>query len=287
MSQNKIIAGTMTWGKWGKNLSQTEMSKRIEQWVEIGVNTFDHADIYGDYTTEAAFGNALKNSSVQAEQLELISKCGIQMTRGRNNKVKHYDYRASYIISSLEQSLKNLQVECIDTFLLHRPSPLMKAEEIAKAIEQLKAQGKIKSFGVSNFLPHQIELLERYIPVEANQIQFSVDHLDPMYNGVLDDCQLNGREAMAWSPLGSYFKEEDAEILNQIRKTIQELSAAYDVKEEVLVIAFILKHPAAVRPVVGTTDLNRLSILKKALSFEWPDEDWFVILESSVGRRVP
>ena len=134
MSQNKIIAGTMTWGKWGKNLSQTEMSKRIEKWVEIGVNTFDHADIYGDYTTEAAFGNALKNSSVQAEQLELISKCGIQMTRGRNNKVKHYDYRASYIISSLEQSLKNLQVECIDTFLLHRPSPLMKAAKIAKAI---------------------------------------------------------------------------------------------------------------------------------------------------------
>lgn len=287
MRQNKIIAGTMTWGKWGKNLSQTEMSKRIEQWVEIGVNVFDHADIYGDYTTEADFGNALKKSSIKAEELELITKCGIQMTTGRNNKVKHYDYKASYIISSLEQSLKNLEVENIDTFLLHRPSPLMNAEEIAKAIEQLKAQGKIKSFGVSNFLPHQIELLERYIPVEANQIQFSVDHLDPMYNGVLDDCQLNGREAMSWSPLGAYFKEDESEKMNKIRETIRELAAVYGVEEEVLVISFILKHPTGVCPVVGTTDFNRLSILKKALSFEWHDEDWFVILESSVGRRVP
>ena len=287
MRQNKIIAGTMTWGKWGKNLSQTEMSKRIEQWVEIGVNVFDHADIYGDYTTEADFGNALKKSSIKAEELELITKCGIQMTTGRNNKVKHYDYKASYIISSLEQSLKNLQVENIDSFLLHRPSPLMNAEEIAKAIEHLKGQGKIKSFGVSNFLPHQIKLLERYIPVEANQIQFSVDHLDPMYNGVLDDCQLNGREAMSWSPLGAYFKEDGSEKMNKIRETIRELAAVYGVEEEVLVISFILKHPAGVCPVVGTTDFNRLSILKKALSFEWPDEDWFVILESSVGRRVP
>ena len=98
------------------------MSKRIEQWVEIGVNVFDHADIYGDYTTEADFGNALKKSSIKAEELELITKCGIQMTTGRNNKVKHYDYKASYIISSLEQSLKNLEVENIDTFLLHRPA---------------------------------------------------------------------------------------------------------------------------------------------------------------------
>tara|TARA_B100001093_G_scaffold504320_1_gene559967 strand:- start:8045 stop:8908 length:864 start_codon:yes stop_codon:yes gene_type:complete len=287
MRHNKIIAGTMTWGKWGKNLSQVDMTNRIEQWVESGVSAFDHADIYGDYTTEIEFGKALKKSSIKAEELELITKCGIQMTTGRNNKVKHYDYRSSYIISSLEQSLKNLQVECIDTFLLHRPSPLMSAEEIAIAIEQLKQQGKIKSFGVSNFLPYQIQLLERYIDVEANQIQFSVDHLEHMYNGVLDDCQLNGRDAMAWSPLGAYFREDESEKMKKIRETIRELAAVYGTEEEVLVVAFILKHPAAVRPVVGTTDLNRLSILKKALSFEWPDEDWFVILESSVGRRVP
>ena len=108
MKKHSLVVGTMTWGCWGSALNTAEMANRIEGALELGLNRFDHADIYGDYTTEAAFGNALKNSSVQAEQLELISKCGIQMTRGRNNKVKHYDYRSSYIISSLEQSLKNL-----------------------------------------------------------------------------------------------------------------------------------------------------------------------------------
>jgi len=141
--------------------------------------------------------------------VQFISKCGIQFdTKVRSNKVKHYDYSQDYIIESVEQSLKNLKTDYLDLLLLHRPSPLMEAGEISEAISRLTKEGKIKNFGVSNFLPSQIALLETLVPVSANQVEFSLTSNKAMYDGVLDDCTTNKRMAMSWSPLGSYFKEE-------------------------------------------------------------------------------
>ncbi|HEY0091918.1 MAG TPA: aldo/keto reductase, partial [Flavobacterium sp.] len=190
---SKIIAGTMTWGSWGKNLDSTEMATLINVCLESKINSFDHADIYGGYTTEAAFGMAFRESGVSRTEIKLISKCGIQYpSEARSLGVKHYDYSQSYIIWSVENSLRNLRTDYLDLLLLHRPSPLMVADEIAAAIEQLKSEGKIREFGVSNFTPSQTDLIKSKIHISYNQIQFSLTHPEAMTDGSLDHMQMNG-----------------------------------------------------------------------------------------------
>ena len=161
---SKIIIGCMSWGKWAKQLSTKEQIEMIQFCLENGNSFFDHADLYGDYTTESEFGKALQEGNFKRDDLHIITKCGIQNPgQTRNNYVKHYNYAKDYIIWSAEQSLKNLKTDYLDTFLLHRPSPLMNPSEIAEAINQLKESGKIKNFGVSNFTPSQVDLLNEKI----------------------------------------------------------------------------------------------------------------------------
>lgn len=143
-----IVAGTMSWGIWDKNLNQKEMENMIHICLENKITTFDHADIYGSYTTEAAFGKAFASSKILREKMQLISKCGIQLvSENRTNTIKHYNYSKDYIIWSVENSLKNLQTDFLDVLLLHRPSPLMHADEIAEAVLKLKTEGKILEIG--------------------------------------------------------------------------------------------------------------------------------------------
>ena len=160
-SLSPIVAGTMNWGVWDKKLTTSEMVHLMNICIENKVTTFDHADIYGGYTTEAQFGKAFAESKIPREKIQLISKCGIQLAESRNNTIKHYDYSKEYIIWSVENSLKNLQADYLDVLLLHRPSPLMKADEIAEAVAKLKSEGKIIDFGVSNFTASQTELMHQ------------------------------------------------------------------------------------------------------------------------------
>ena len=173
-----IIAGVMNWGVSDKNLNTTEMSHLINLYLANGITSFDHADIYGGYTTEASFGKALSESKINRKKIQLITKCGIEhISENRpKNKVKHYDYSAAYIIWSVENSLKNLQTDFLDVLLLHRPSPLMVADEIAEAVEKLKSEGKIIDFGLSNFTSFQTALISQKTEVNYNQIQFSATH---------------------------------------------------------------------------------------------------------------
>jgi len=282
---SRIIAGTMTWGSWGKQLSKIEMVELMNHCIDMEITTFDHADIYGDYGNETAFGTALTESGIDRDKIQLISKCGIQMTQGRDNPVKHYQYDADYIIWSAEQSLKKLQTEYLDMFLLHRPSPLLVPDEVAKAVEQLKKDGKIKQFGVSNFTPSQITLLESVVQVESNQVEYSLTHVDPMEDGTFDDCIRNHRMTMAWSPLGSYFREKN-EQGQRISSVLHGLVEKYEVDESQLLLAFVLKHPARVYPVVGTTNQERLSKSIKAVQLDLDLQDWFILLEAAKGRTV-
>lgn len=283
---SKIIAGTMTWGSWGKQLSKTQMADLMNYCVALGITTFDHADIYGDYGTEEAFGSAFSESGIDRSQIQLISKCGIQMTNGRKNKVAHYQYDADYIIWSAEQSLKKLQTEYLDLLLIHRPSPLMQPNEIAKAVQKLKADGKIKEFGVSNFTPSQIALLETEISVSSNQVEFSLTHDNPMYDGTFDDCITKNRVAMAWSPLGSFFKEKNHQN-NRIANVFRDLEDKYEADASQLLLAFIMHHPAKVFPVVGTTNKERLRNSLEAININLELQDWFILLEASKGEKVP
>lgn len=283
---SKIIAGTMTWGSWGKQLSTLDMVDLMNYCLELGMSTFDHADIYGDYGTEFDFGKAFAQSGIKRSDIQLITKCGIQMINHRKNKVAHYQYDSAYIIWSVEQSLKNLHTDYIDLLLLHRPSPLMQPDEIAEAIQKLLDDGKIKKFGVSNFTPFQIAMLETLLSVEANQVEFSLTHDDPMYDGTFNDCIANKRMAMSWSPLGTYFREESQQN-SRIKLVMDGLKEKYNVDESQLLLAFILKHPVGIYPVVGTATKERLKASMEAVNINLEIQDWFKLLEASKGEPIP
>ncbi len=284
---SRIIAGTMTWGSWGKQLSKTEIIDLMNHCLELGISTFDHADIYGGYSTEKDFGKAFSESNVSREEIQLITKCGIQyICKARDNRVKHYSYSKEYIVWSAEESLKNLNTDYLDFFLLHRPSPLMNPEEIAEAAEQLQKQGKIRNFGVSNFTPTQIAMLETAIPVTGNQVEFSLTTDAVMYDGTFDDAISNKRMAMSWSPLGSYFREDNEQV-RRIKKVMEPMIQKYSATPDQLLLAWVLRHPAKVHPVVGTTTKSRLTDAMDAIKIDLELQDWFILLKASQGHKVP
>jgi predicted oxidoreductase len=284
---SRIVQGCMTWGVWGKQLSKNEMISTIDHCMENGITTFDHADIYGDYTTEKEFGKALAEVDIPREDMQLISKCGIQyIGKTRNNEVKHYQYDADYIIKSAEKSIKDLGANFLDLFLLHRPSPLMHPDEVAKAVDSLVSEGKIKAFGVSNFTPSQTDLISKRSHICMNQIEFSLTHFEAMHNGSLDHMMISGITPMCWSPLGKVFKTED-EQTRRIHILLEVLSQKYNATKDQLLLAWILKHPSGIHPVIGTTNKERISNATKADSIALTDVDWFKMLVESQGYKVP
>ena len=283
------IAGCMRWGKWGAGFTTTEYLMIIEECLHNGITSFDHADIYGDYTTEAEFGAALKQSPSLREQIQLITKCGIQITSANRpiHQIKSYNTTKEYIIASTEQSLKNFQTDHLDVLLIHRPDPLLNPEEVADAITSLKEQGKILHFGVSNFLPHQVDLLQKFIPVQYNQLEVSILHLQPFVNGELDHCLQHDIVPMAWAPLGGgLLNDESHPRYRSIAATASELAAKYLTGVNEILIAFLLAHPSGIIPVVGTTKIERLLQAKEASNINLEREDWFKLYIASLGEDV-
>jgi predicted oxidoreductase len=277
----------MSWGQWGKQLSTRDMQDLISHYLDLGISTFDHADIYGAYSTESEFGKAFKTMNIDREAVQLISKCGIQyQCEARDNKVKHYNYSKDYLLWSVDESLKNLQTDYLDLLLLHRPSPLMVAEEIAEAVEILKKQGKIRSFGVSNFSTSQMDLIGLRTDISYNQIEFSLTQHKAMLDGTLDFMMSNGIGAMSWSPLGSLFKE-DNEQTQRIKMQLRPLMDKYKASIDQLLLAWIMKHPAQISPVIGTTSPERITLAQQACNITLDLEDWFLLLVASQGHKVP
>jgi predicted oxidoreductase len=282
-----IIAGTMNWGEWDKNLSVQEMNHLMHICVENKITSFDHADIYGGYTTETQFGKAFVESKIDRNTIQLISKCGIQMvSKNRETTIKHYNYSKEHIVWSVENSLKNLQTDYLDVLLLHRPSPLMQADEIAEAVLKLKSEGKIVDFGLSNFTSSQTELIRKKTDVNYNQIQFSATQLEPMLDGSLDYMQMHNIQPMSWNPLGTVFRE-DSEQTRRLKKLFVQLVEKYGVGSDTLLLAWIIRHPAKVLPVAGTVNIARIQQLMKAASLELSLEDWFAIWTESIGKKIP
>ena len=281
-----IVAGTMNWGVWDKNLSVSEMESMIHICLENGIFTFDHADIYGSYTTEAQFGKALVESKIDRDKMQLISKCGIQLlSENRNNTIKHYNYDKNHIIWSVENSLKNLKTDYLDVLLLHRPSPLMQADEIAEAIEKLKSEGKILDFGLSNFTSSQTELIHHKTTVSYNQIQFSASHFKPMIDGSLDYMQVHNIRPMSWNPLGNVFRE-DNEQTRRLKILLAKLVDKYHLGADTILLSWILQHPAKAIPIAGTVNVARIQSLMKATTLQLTTEEWFAIWTASKGNEV-
>ncbi len=284
---SRIIQGCMTWGKWGKNLAKNEMISLMHHCMEHGISSFDHADIYGDYTTEIEFGEAFKDSGILRDSVEIISKCGIQYVGDtRSNEIKHYQYDANYIIWSAEKSISDLNADYLDLLLLHRPSPLMHPDEISKAADLLLSQGKIKSFGVSNFTPSQMNLVSSTSEISANQIEFSLTQHKAMHDGTLDHMKLNGIMPMCWSPLGSVFREESAQS-ERIHEVLNSLCERYSATKDQLLLAWILKHPSGIHPVIGTTSPERIANAARVPDIDLSEIDWFKMLVAAQGHKVP
>ena len=286
--RHKPIVGCMRWGVWGENFTTSQYEKIIDQCVAIGLNTFDHADIYGHYTTEADFGHALKGNSSLRNQIKIITKCGINMlTPNRpHHAIKSYDTSAVHIIKSVEQSLQNFHTDYIDTLLIHRPDILINVEEVAATITALKTSGKIKSFGVSNFSTSQVALLNKYIPIEHHQVEISVTNLNAFDNGVLDQCQLENIEAQSWSPLGNGIFTEHTEQHTRIHAAAESLSKSYECSVNQILLAFLYAHPSQIVPVIGTTKFERISEAKKAMEIELAREDFYKLWTASTGKEV-
>ena len=290
-SLSRIVAGVMSWGVWGRKLSTAEIQSLIEHCIGLGITTFDHADIYGHYTTEADWGKAYKASNIDRSDLEIVTKCGINLiTPNRPQyKIKSYDTSTEHITTSVERSLKNLETDYIDLLLIHRPSPLMHAAEVAEVIERLKASGKVKHFGVSNFTPAQFELLNRYTPLVTNQVEASLLHRHPIEDGTFDQCQRLQIRPMAWSPLGGgkVFNLEQEEVF-PIQAKAAEIIKRYDgeISMDQLMLAWLLKLPCGILPVIGTGRKDRLESAAASVKIEITNEEWFELLESAVGHEV-
>lgn len=282
-----IIAGAMNWGVWDKNLNTKEMKNMILLCLENKITTFDHADIYGAYTTEADFGKAFASSKIARDKIQLISKCGIQMVaENRKNTIKHYEYSKDYIIWSVENSLKNLHTDFLDVLLLHRPSPLMQADEIAEAILKLKTEGKIIDFGLSNFTSSQTELIRQKTEITYNQVQFSATNFEPMVDGSFDYMQMHNIRPMSWNPLGCVFRE-DIPQTHRLKKLLATLVSKYELGSDTILLSWILQHPAKVLPIAGTVNVARIQSLMKATELQLDKEDWFAIWTESMGNEVP
>ena len=284
---SRIISGTMTWGAWGSKFSIKQMQALIEKAVSLEISTFDHADIYGGYTTELEFGKAFKKSAVNREDVQFITKCGIQMPcNARPLPVKHYDYSAVHIRNSVEDSLLKLNTDYIDLLLLHRPSPLMESHIIAEEVQRLQKEGKVKQLGVSNFSSSQIQLLQQEVLLSWNQLECSLTYENAMFDGTLDFMKLTNIGAMAWSPLGNYFKESTIKQ-NRIQEVITPLCNKYNCSEDQLLLAWLIYHPSYIFPIVGTTSGSRLKKAVDSTAIKLEKIDWFLMLEASMGNPLP
>jgi predicted oxidoreductase len=282
------IVGCMRWGVWGEHFTTKQYEEIIDQCLSIGLNIFDHADIYGHYTTEADFGNALKGNTSLRNKIQIITKCGINMiTPNRpQHQIKSYDTSASHIIKSVEQSLQNFNTDYIDTLLIHRPDILIDVEEVATTITALKKSGKVKSFGVSNFTTNQVSLLNKYIQIEHHQLEISVTKLDTFENGILDQCQLNNIQAQSWSPMGNGLFTEQNEKHSRILATAQLLSFNYNCSVSQVLLAFVYAHPSNIIPVIGTTKFERILEAKKSMEIKLTREDFYKLWCASTGNEV-
>lgn len=285
-----IIAGTMNWGQWGSRFSTQEYLTQIELCLNEKVSTFDHADIYGHYTTEEEFGKALSLKPSLRQKIQLISKCGIKMvTPNRpSHLIKSYDTSKQHIIRSAERSLTNLQTDHIDLLLIHRPDPLMHPDEIAEAFLQLKEQGKVLDFGISNFTVSQTAMMASRYPISVNQLEVSILHLFPFLDGILDQCIEKKITPMAWSPLGGgkLFNNPEDERKKRILAAAQILAEKYNASPDQLLLSWLLFHPSGILPVMGTTKIERIKAAMAALSIKITREEWFMLWRASTGHEV-
>jgi predicted oxidoreductase len=280
------------WRLADENLGPHDVAALIEASLDVGVTTFDHADIYGDYRCEALFGAALAERQALRDSLQIVTKCGIKLVSPARpaHTLKHYDTSAAHILASVDNSLRVLGVERIDVLLIHRPDPLMDADEVAAAFTQLRDSGKVRHFGVSNFTPSECALLASRLafPLVTNQIEFSPLELGVLDDGTLDYCQRERITPMAWSPFagGRLFSDASARAV-RVREALAAIGASLGATIAEVALAWIMTHPARLLPVIGTCKRERVRATAAAVDLRLSREQWFAVWCASQGREVP
>jgi predicted oxidoreductase len=278
-SFSRIITGVWRW----HTLSPETVERLIYTSIDEGITTFDHADIYGDHSCEELFGNILRKDSSLRKKIQLVTKCGIKFSSAKrpDTWVKHYDTSEDHITWSVENSLKMLATDHLDLLLIHRPDPLLDPHEVSETFVKLKAAGKVLHFGVSNFTPSQFEMLQHFLPfpLVTNQIEISLSRIDPLLNGDLDLMLKHGASAMAWSPLGGgKLHFEDRDWFNKASK--------YNATYSQLALAWLLRHPSTIFPILGTTKPERIIEAAKSIDINLDKQDWFEMLKWAMGKEV-
>ena len=285
---SRIVAGAWRMSDW--NWSAQERLRWIEQCVELGVTTFDHADIYGGYTVETLFGEALALAPALREKLQLVTKCGICLTSPARSahRVKHYDTSFDHIVSSVENSLRVLGTDHIELLLIHRPDALMDADVVASAFTHLQLQGKVLHFGVSNFTVAQFELLQSRFPLVTNQIELHPLYLAPLTDGTLDQCQQRRIQPMIWSPLagGRLITSPEATAV-RVRKALEAVGTRRGVSLATMAFAWLLRHPSRPIPVAGSRRIEAMREAVAALDVKLDAQDWTEIWAAGSGHEVP
>lgn len=277
------------WRLMDWNMSPLQLASFIEEHIDLGVTTVDHADIYGGYKCEAAFGEALKLVPALRDRMEIVTKCGIATTAKPEHALGHYITDSAHIIKSAEQSLINLATDCIDLLLIHRPDPLMDADEVAEAFLNLHQSGKVRHFGVSNFTPAQFALLQSRLPftLATNQVEISPVHQPLLLDGTLDQLQQLRIRPMAWSCLGGgrLFNDDEFQPLrNELDTIARELNAE---SIEQVVYAWILRLPSKPLPIIGSGKIERVRSALAAEELQMTRQQWFRIRKAALGYDVP
>ena len=280
-------------------LPNTDVERLIKTALDEGIDFFEHADIYGNGRAEEVFANALGMNSTIREKVFIQTKCGI--------RDGYYDFSKDHILNSVDGSLKRLKTDYVDVLLLHRPDTLMEPEEVAEAFDNLQNNGKVKYFGVSNFNSMQTELLSKYLKqkIIINQLQLSITNTGMIDSGInvntkfegsidhdgsiLEYCRLKNITIQAWSPFQYGFF--DGVFLNnekfpELNKKIDELAEIKSVPNSAIAIAWILRHPAKIQPIVGTTNYKRLKDICKASQITLTRQEWYDIYKSA-GNKLP
>ncbi|HDN9018191.1 TPA: aldo/keto reductase family oxidoreductase [Aeromonas salmonicida] len=284
---SRLIMGYWRLMEW--QLSPAALLDLMKYHLDLGVTTIDHADIYGGYQCEEAFGNALRLEPSLRDRMEIVSKCGIALTAKPEHALNHYNTGKAHIIASAEDSLRKLATDYLDLLLIHRPDPLMDADEVADAFISLKQAGKVKHLGVSNFSARQFELLQSRMPfpLVTNQLEISPLNQSTTLDGTLDLCQQLRIKPMAWSCLGGgrlFEGQEYAPLRAELEQIRHEVGAQ---NIEQLVYAWVMMLPSQPLPLIGSGKRERIAAAVAAESIALTRQQWFRIRKAALGYDVP
>lgn len=288
---SELVQGYWRTADW--NMTPQQRLTFLKQHIDLGITTVDHADIYGGYQCEALFGEALALDPSVRDQIEIITKCDINLCTSDfpNRKINHYDTSKEHIVNSVNNSLSRLNISEIDVLLIHRLDVLMDADEVAGTFNLLQKEGKVKHFGVSNFTPSHFDLLQSRLekPLVTNQVEINPLNFEVAHDGTLDQLQMNRIKPMAWSCLagGEIFTGQSEQAI-RVRKVLEELKEEVGAKSiDQVVYAWVRKLPSSPLPIIGSGKIERVQAAVDAMDIKLTREQWYRVWVESKGHGVP